>query len=66
MITDVSYSESTKDRESSEYYNSFIKSFKTSDVVGKKIEDVSLSRVGGASLTTKAFMSALATIAAKN
>lgn len=66
VITDVSYSESTRDRESSEYYSSFVKSFKTSSVVGKKISDVSLSRVGGASLTTAAFMNALGNIAAKN
>ena len=66
VITDISYSAATRDRESSQYYSSFVKSFKTSSVIGKKISDVSLSRVGGASLTTAAFMNALGNIAAKN
>lgn len=65
IITDVSYSVKANDETSQQYYSSFVKSFKTSNVVGKKISDVSLSRVGGASLTTKAFMSALSQIAAK-
>jgi hypothetical protein len=47
--------------ESSQYQKRFSGSYQ-SQVVGKKLADISLSRVGGASLTTKAFNNALAEI----
>lgn len=46
------------DRQSIEYQNRFKNSI-SNQVVGKKIDELSLSRVGGASLTTNAFSSSL-------
>jgi hypothetical protein len=59
IITDVTFSENPTNGESREYYEKFTRSFNKSAVVGKTLKDVSLSRVGGASLTTKAFNDAL-------
>jgi hypothetical protein len=49
------------DKQSIQYQNRF-KSSINSQTVGKKIDDLSLSRVGGASLTTNAFNKSLNTI----
>lgn len=49
-------------REDEEYQSAFDASYKT-QVVGKKISDISLHRVAGASLTTDGFNSALLDIA---
>lgn len=46
---------------STEYQNKFSKSYRT-QVIGKNLGTVSLSRVGGASLTTNAFNKALAEV----
>lgn len=59
IITDVTFSENPTNGESREYYEKFTRNFNKSAVVGKALKDVSLSRVGGASLTTGAFNSAL-------
>lgn len=59
IISDISFSMTPTNKESSEYYNKFKNSFPKSQVVGKTISGVSLSRVGGASLTTNAFNKAI-------
>ena len=62
MISDVSFEEqinSILDRASAHYKESFTTSLDKNKIIGKKLSDVSLSRVGGASLTTRAFMDAL-------
>ena len=62
MIGDVSFEEeinSILDRKSAHYKESFTTGLDKSKFIGKKLSDVSLSRVGGASLTTRAFMDAL-------
>lgn len=65
-IADVSFSYDTpKKRESRANLGSFEKALAAQGLVGKKLSDVSLSRVGGASLTTAAFNQALGQIAAK-
>ncbi len=53
-------------RQSQEYLSSFSKALQTAGFKGKKVSDVNLSRVGGASLTTAAFMKAVAEIDAKS
>ena len=58
-ISDISFSMTPTNKESSEYYNKFKNSFPKSQVVGKTIGSVSISRVGGASLTTNAFNRAI-------
>jgi hypothetical protein len=50
---------------SSRYLDDFEASLDTPSLIGKKIGDISLSRIGGASLTTNAFMQALDHIAHK-
>lgn len=62
IITSINYSQNSSNRESEQYYSRFVRSFSSSEVVGKKIDDVSLSRVGGASLTTSAFNKALSSL----
>lgn len=57
-ITDITVNDSYSDRESDRYITGFESSIE-SKVVGKKISNISLSRVGGASLTTNAFNRAL-------
>lgn len=49
------------DRESTRYVDRFENAISAA-VVGKKLDNISLSRVGGASLTTRGFMSALSAI----
>jgi hypothetical protein len=64
IVTDVSVSYSgDKSGESSQYQKRFSGSIQ-SQVVGKKLDSISLSRVGGASLTTNAFNEALVNIKA--
>jgi hypothetical protein len=62
-ITSVSDSHSGNDHESVMYQNSFEDNI-NSYTVGKNLNDVALSRVGGASDTTTAFMNALTQIKA--
>jgi len=67
LIKDVRFTfDPPTKRQSSEYLNSFSKALTTAGIKGKKISDVSLSRLGGASLTTTAFMKALHDIDAKS
>ena len=60
-ITNVSTNHTYKDSESGMYVDSF-DSYISSKVVGKSVSSLSLSRVGGASLTTIGFNNALNTI----
>lgn len=65
-ITDVTFAFDTPSNpESRQYQNKFTNSFKASTLVGTKLGDVKLSRVGGASLATAAFNKALAELAVK-
>ncbi len=64
VVTDSSVSQSTTNRESQEFFNSFAASYK-GKVVGQKLESLSLSRVSGSSLTPRGFNSALASIKSK-
>ena len=64
QVSDVAVTNSGGDRESRQYQNRFASSIKAS-TVGKKISDLSLSRVGGASLTTSGFIKALNSIKAQ-
>lgn len=65
-IVDVKFSYATPShRESREMLGSFSKNFKPSSLIGTKIGDTKLSRVGGASLTTNAFNTAMAAIKTK-
>ena len=57
-VTDVNVSLSKNKGKSINYQNNFEKSYKQF-VVGKQLKDINLSRVGGASVTTKAFMDAI-------
>lgn len=57
-VTDVSIVNTTSDPQSEQYQTRFEYAYK-SLVVGKKITDVNLSRVAGASETTFAFMEAI-------
>ena len=52
-------------KNSGQYLGSFSKALAGMDLKGKKVSEVSLSRVGGASLTTGAFMKAVAEINVK-
>lgn len=61
VIIDVTLSEMATDGTSREYQDVFAAGYKTF-VVGKKIADVQLSRVSGASLTSLGFNDALAAI----
>lgn len=58
VISNVSTAYNEGDRESVMYDNSFDAEYKTL-VVGKKPANISLSQVGGASLTSNAFMRAI-------
>ncbi len=60
-ITQVSNEHDYADRESTRYVDRFENAISTA-VVGKKLDNISLSRVGGASLTTRGFMNALSAI----
>lgn len=61
MITDASVTQNASGGEAEEYQSAFAGGFK-SLVVGKKIEDVSLTRVAGSSLTPNGFNNAIAAI----
>ncbi len=63
VISSVEFELEATNSESKRYQGWFEDSFDQSELIGKKIEDVDLSRVGGASLTTNAFMDALDIIA---
>lgn len=60
-ITDVSVTNNYGDQESAMYIDSFVSSLK-STVVGQSIGSLSVSRIGGATLTTNGFSSALSSI----
>lgn len=61
IITNVSISQTANERSSDEYQSSFANSYQ-SYVIGKNINTISLSRIGGASLTTGGFQQALTVI----
>lgn len=63
VMSDISFTQNSSNRESREYADKFTRSFPKSSIVGKKISDISLSRVGGASLTSNAFNKALSQMA---
>lgn len=58
VVTDLNLDQSGTSGESAQYQSRFASSI-DSYVVGESIDDISLSRVAGASDTTKAFMEAL-------
>jgi uncharacterized protein with FMN-binding domain len=58
VVTDSSVTEGSSDGESQEYQERFISNYK-SQVVGKKVDDINLSRVAGSSLTPIGFNNAL-------
>lgn len=60
-ITDVSVTNNYTDRESGMYIDSFVSSLKSA-VVGKSVSGLSVNRIGGATLTTDGFSSALNSI----
>lgn len=64
VIKDLTVDSNYNSRESERYVSGFESSIK-SKVVGKKISDVNLSIVGGASLTTDAFTEAISEIQAE-
>ncbi len=59
IIKDISHTEKAGDETSQMIYDNFSKNLNKAGIIGKKISEVSLSKVGGASLTTKAFMQSL-------
>lgn len=61
VISDVTVTQNASGGEAEEYQSKFSTSYK-SEVVGKKIDEVSLSRVAGSSLTPLGFNTALDTI----
>lgn len=65
VVTNLSFDQQSSNHESEEYYQRFESRFSTASVVGKKIGSVSLSRVGGATLTTNAFNQALSNLASQ-
>ena len=65
-IVDVKFAYGTPtNRESKEFLGRFNTAFSAKTLVGTKIGDIKLSRVGGSSLTTGAFNKAMATLATK-
>jgi uncharacterized protein with FMN-binding domain len=58
VITDVQVSGNPTNSESKQYQSQFIGGI-SSEVVGKKIEDISVSRVAGSSLTSGGFNKAI-------
>lgn len=61
IVTSISASGSATSGNSKQYQSQFLSGYKN-QVVGKSIEDVSLSRVAGSSLTSNGFNKALDTI----
>ncbi len=64
VITAVSVSGNPQKRESEEYQSKFIGGI-SSEVVGKSIDEISVSRVAGSSLTSGGFNQAIETIKAE-
>jgi uncharacterized protein (UPF0333 family) len=65
-INDITFTaDPAKKRESKENIANFQRAFTALSFKGKKLSDVSLSRIGGASLTTNAFMEAVGKIKAE-
>lgn len=64
IVTDAVVSFDVVNPVSADYQNAFENYYK-GEVVGRSVEDVSLSRMGGASLTNRGFDAALATIKAE-
>lgn len=64
MITDATVESHASSGESVEYQGRFLDGYK-SQVVGKKIDEVSLTRVSGSSLTPNGFNNALSEIESK-
>lgn len=62
VVTSASASTTPPDRESKEYDQRFLSAYK-SYIIGKNVNQISLSRVSGASLTTEGFDSAIQKIA---
>ena len=61
LISDITFSENPRSRESKRYYSSFVNVSPKSQVVGKAIQDIpNLAIVGGSSLTTQAFNQGIA------
>ena len=58
IVTAVDAQNTANSGESEQYSKRFLASYKT-QVIGKKLQDVSLSRIGGASLTSNAFNAAI-------
>lgn len=66
LIEDISFSYDTPKEDESVYnLGNFEKALATTNLKGKKLEEISFSRLGGASLTTGAFMKAVAEIKGK-
>jgi len=61
VILDSSVSFTVNDRTSIKYQEGFTKNYK-SQIVGKNVKEISLSRVGGASLSSAAFNKAIQNI----
>ena len=61
IITDVSVTPQARDKTSKGYQLMFVDNFK-SQVIGKKIADLKLGKVSGASLTTQGFNNAVSII----
>lgn len=61
VVTDVSFTSTQRVHETAQYQAQFASGYKQF-VVGKNIDDVSVSRVSGSSLTSGGFMSALGQI----
>lgn len=61
VVTDSSVTEQPNDNDAQQYQDQFVSAYR-SQVVGKKITDINLSRVAGSSLTSIGFNSAIADI----
>lgn len=62
QITSFSQDNVATNPTSTSYVNEYLAAFNNNSVLNQSIDDVSLARIGGASLTTQAFMNALAAI----
>jgi uncharacterized protein YoxC len=65
LVTDVKVELNATNPKSKEFQGKFKQVFDTENFAGKKLEDVALSRVSGASLTTAAFDKAIISISQK-
>ncbi len=61
VVTATTLGQNGSNRETKEYQGKFASGYK-SQVIGKALSDISLSRVSGSSLTSKGFNKALETI----